>query len=210
MEDGLNLRESINRALYVLRFTKHSETKKTPFEIQFGRAPRTRLTNLKNAVSVDSKDLSVYITRNTAGEITDHLVMSKKKTVEPKFRRGMTFSQTKKPPINTVSTNKFNYPFKFYEKNYKKDSLDCRFKNKIQISVSGTKHSVTIDKNKLIHRKLISNPLPFQQTTTAPTKRINTRQNTTDQPTCSKTLDKPETSGTPCIYSKKEAPKLSN
>ena len=39
LEDGLNLRESINRALYVLRFTKHSETKKTPFEIQLGRAP---------------------------------------------------------------------------------------------------------------------------------------------------------------------------
>ena len=58
--------------------------------------------------------------------------------------------------------------------------------------------------------KLVSNPLPFQQTTTAPTKRINTRQNTTDQPTCSKTLDKPETSGTPCIYSRKEAPKPSN
>ena len=116
LEDGLNLRESINRALYVLRFTKHSETKKTPFEIQFGRAPRTRLINLKHAVSVDSKDLSVYITRKTAREITDNLVMSKKKTVEPKFRRGMTFSQTKKPPINTASTNKFNYPFKFYGK----------------------------------------------------------------------------------------------
>ena len=145
-----------------------------------------------------------------AGEITDHIVMSKKKTVEPKFRRGMTFSQTKKPPINTASTNKFNYPFKFYEKNYKKNSLDSKFKNKIQIAVSGTKHTVTTDKNKIIHRKLFSNPLPFQQTTTAPTKRINTRQNTTDQPPCSKTLDKPETNGTPCIYSRKEAPKPSN
>ena len=123
LEDELNLRESINRALYVLRFTKHSETKKTPFEIQFGRAPRTRLTNLKNAVSVDSKDLSVYITQDRAGEITDHLVMSKKKTVEPKFRQGMTFSQTKKPPINTVSTNKFNYPFEFYEKKLTKRTL---------------------------------------------------------------------------------------
>ena len=106
LEDGLNLRESINRALYVLRFTKHPETKKTPFEIQFGRAPRTRLTNLKKAVSVDSKVLSVYITRNTAGEITDHLVMSKKKTVEPKFRRGMSFSQTKNHrSIQYVQTN---------------------------------------------------------------------------------------------------------
>ena len=55
--------------------------------------------HLKKAISVDSKDLSVYITRNTAGEITDHLVLSKKKTVEQKFRRGMTFSQTKNQPI---------------------------------------------------------------------------------------------------------------
>ena len=78
LKDGLNLCESINRTLYVLSFTKHSETKKTPFETHVGRAHRTKLTNLKKAVSVDSKDLSVYIIRNTAGEITDHLVMSKK------------------------------------------------------------------------------------------------------------------------------------
>ena len=31
LEDNQNLRESVNRALYVLRFTIHSETKKTPF-----------------------------------------------------------------------------------------------------------------------------------------------------------------------------------
>ena len=126
-----------------------------------------------------------------------------------KLRRGMTFSQTKKPPINTVSTNKFNYSFKFYEKT-PKSSLDSRFKNKIQTAVSGTKHTVTADNNKIIHRKLISNPLLFQQTTTTPIRRIHTRQNTADQPTCSKTLDKLETNGTPCIYSRKETPKPSN
>ena len=65
LEDDQNLRESVNRALYVLRFTIHSETKKTPFETHFGRAQRTRLSNLKNSVSVDSKDFSVYITRNS-------------------------------------------------------------------------------------------------------------------------------------------------
>ena len=69
---------------------------------------------------------------------------------------------------------------------------------------------MTTDKNKILHRKLIFNPLPSQQTTTAPTKRINTRQNTADQPTCSKTLDKLDTNGTPCIYSRKETPKPSN
>ena len=85
--------------------------------------------------------------------------------------------------------------------------MESKFKNKIHIAVSGTRHTVKTDKNKVIHRKLISNPLPFQQTTTTPAKKINTRQNTADQPTCSKTLDKAATSGAPCIYSKKEAPK---
>ena len=65
---------------------------------------------------------------------------------------------------------------------------------------------MTTDKNKVIQRTL-SNPIPFQQTTTTPAKKINTRQNTADQPTCSKTLDKATTSGAPCIYSRKEAPK---
>ena len=88
LEDEINLRERVKRALHVLRFTIHSETKKTPFETHFGREPRTKLSNLKRAVSVDSKDLSVYITRNSAGEITDHLVMSKQKTVDPNSDKG--------------------------------------------------------------------------------------------------------------------------
>ena len=72
----------------------------------------------------------------------------------------MTFSQTKKPPINTVSAKKFTYPFKFYEKKLQKNSLYSKFKNKIQTAVSGTKHT---DKNKVIHRKLISNPFSKRQ-----------------------------------------------
>ena len=205
LEDGQNLRESINRAVHGRRFTKHSEIKKTPFEAQFGRAPRIKLSNLKNAISVDSKDLLVYITWNTAGEINDHLVMSKKKTVEPKFRFGMTFSQTKKP-TNTVSTNNFNYPFKLYEKNHKSNSLDSKFKSKIQTVISGTEHTITTDKNKVIHRKLISNPLPFQQTPTAPAKRINIRQNTADQPTCSKLWINQTTTERPASSAEKRHP----
>ena len=83
--------------------------------------------------------------------------------------------------------------------------MESKFTNNIQTAVSGTKHTVTTDKNKTVHRKLISNPLPFQQTTTTLTKRINSRQNAIDQPSCSKTLD--NNGGTPCIYSRKEAPK---
>ena len=125
LEDNQNLRESVNRALYVLRFTIHSETKKTPFELHFGRKPRTKLSNLKNSILVDSKDVSVYITRNSTGQITDHLVMSKKKIAEPRYKRGMTFSQTKQP---TSAVSKFEYLFKFYEKNYKKESMESKLK----------------------------------------------------------------------------------
>ena len=159
----------------------------------------------------NTKDLSVYIIRTTAGEITKHRVMSKKKTVEPKFRQTeMTFSQTKKPTTKTVSTNKFNHPFKFCETKYKKNSLVSKLKNKIQTVISGTKHTVITDNNKIIHWKLISSPLPFQQTSATTTKQFSTRQNIADQPICSKILDQPKYSGTPCIYNRKEGPKPSN
>ena len=116
LEETQNLRESSNKALYIVRFTIHSEIKKTSFELHFGREPETKLSNIKNAISVDSKDLSVYITRNKSGEITDHLVMSKKKFNYPKNRRGMTFTQKQKPS-NTVSNGKnTDYPFTFFGK----------------------------------------------------------------------------------------------
>ena len=164
LEETQNLRESLNKALYVLRFTIHSETKKTPFELHFGREPGTKLSNLKNAISVDSKGLSIYITCNSAGEITHHLVMSKKKTNDPIYRRGMPFTQKQKPS-NTVSNEKnTTYPFTFPEKAHTKCSHGSKFKNKPLMAVSGTKHTVTTDENKILHRKLISNPIPFQAT----------------------------------------------
>ena len=205
LEDTQNLRESLNKALYVLCFTTDTERKKTPFEQHFGRKPRTKLSNLKNAISVDSKELSVYITRTSTDEITDHLVMSKKKNIDPKYRRRMTFTQNKKPS-NTVSNGKnCNYPFTFYEKAHTKSSLGSTFENKPQTAIYGTKHTITTDKNKTIHRKLISNSIPFQNTTT-PTKRINTRQST-EKPSCSKTNE----DGTiTCNLCRKEPPRLEN
>ena len=44
LEETQNLRESLNKALYVLGFTTHSKIKKTPFELHFGREPGTKLT----------------------------------------------------------------------------------------------------------------------------------------------------------------------
>ena len=36
LEDGISLRDSLDKALHVLRFTIHSEIQKTPFELHFG------------------------------------------------------------------------------------------------------------------------------------------------------------------------------
>ena len=87
---------------------------------------------------------------------------------------------------------------------HKKNSLGRKFNNKIQTAISGTKHTVTTQK-KVIHRKLISNPLPFQNATTL-TKQISTRQVTMEQPSCSKTTD----SSTTCMYRRKEPTKPNN
>ena len=80
MEEEQNLRKSRHAGGFVLAPIYHPfRDKETTLELQFGGKPGTNLSNLKNAVLVDSEELSVYITHNSTGEITDHLVMSKKK-----------------------------------------------------------------------------------------------------------------------------------
>ena len=114
----------------------------------------------------------------------------------------MTFTQNKNS-TRTVRTGKnTTYPFILFEKTHKKRSLGSKFDNKPQIADSGTKHTVTTDKNKDIHRKLISNPIPFQSSVT-PTKRINTRTVTIpDKPSFSETDER-----TRCGYQRRESPR---
>ena len=44
LEDELNLTESVIRALRVMLFTIHTGLKLTPFELHYGRIPRTKIT----------------------------------------------------------------------------------------------------------------------------------------------------------------------
>ena len=128
--------------------------KKIPIELRFGRKPGTKLSNLKNTVSVHSKELSVETPKNSAREITDHLVVSTKKMTDFKYRIGMTFTQNKNKPTSTLSMEKnTNSSITFFEKTQKKGSLCSKFESKLQTAVSGTKHAVTTDKNEVIHKK---------------------------------------------------------
>ena len=85
--------------------------------------------------------------------------------------------------------------------------MESKFKKKNTNRRVGNETHRNHKKNEKIHRKPISNSLPFQQATTTPAKKLNTRQSAADQPTCSKTLDFINNGGASCIYSSKEAPK---
>ena len=92
LQDGNGLEESLNRALWVMRFTVHTNRKMTPFEMHFGRKPRTVLTNtldtrqtlLSNwndiCISENPTKLPVYTMRDKNGNLTDHIVMARKKS----------------------------------------------------------------------------------------------------------------------------------
>ena len=45
MADGLTFEEGVNLAIKSIRQTPHSKLNTTPFQVHFGRKPRTAITN---------------------------------------------------------------------------------------------------------------------------------------------------------------------
>ena len=130
LEDNTCLTECVNRTLKVMRLTKHTGLKTTPFELHHGRKPPTELTNIikdgksflsnwcELPVSANNRPkVPIYVTRNRDGEVSNHNVMARTKTEEK--------AQTEKSPKKKKSVGK--YPFKFFEKNHNKKSLEGRF-----------------------------------------------------------------------------------
>ena len=91
LEDKTGLTESINRALRVMRFTMHTGLKVSPFELRHGRKPRAELTNIIKgnksylsdwttlSVSVPPKQIPIYVARNEKSEVTDHVIIARKR-----------------------------------------------------------------------------------------------------------------------------------
>ena len=163
MENGLCLTESVNRALRVMRFTIHTRPKITPFELHHGRKPRTELTNNirdgktymsswseKTVSAPERPKIPIYLGLYAEGEITNHIIMAKTKNEE---------KQTSKNIKSPKKKNSVRYPFPFVEKNCNKKSLEGRFQNKIQTTISGTESTVKTDTGKINKRKFISLPL---------------------------------------------------
>ena len=162
LEEGIELNESINQALRIMRFTIHTGLKRTPFELHHGRKPRTELTNIikdgKTFLS-DWSEISIsapikpkipnYVGRDDDGEITNNIIMAKTKAEEKQANEG---------PKSPKKKSSVRYPFQFVEKNHNKKTLEGRFQKKIQTAIDGTENTVKTDTGKVIHRKFISGP----------------------------------------------------
>ena len=145
LEEGIELNESINRALRVMRFTTHTGLKRTPFELHHGRKPRTELTNIikdgktylsdwsEISISASNKPkIPIYVGRDADGEITNHIIMAKTKAEEKQANEG---------PKSPKKKSSVRYPFQFEEKNHNKKSLEGRFQKKIQTAIDGTENT---------------------------------------------------------------------
>ena len=90
LEDGLTFEEDVTRAIKTIRQTMHSTPKMTPFQLHYGRKPRTPITNLigqpaclltdwkktiSNYVLAQPAELQVYTIQDSGGELADYLVL---------------------------------------------------------------------------------------------------------------------------------------
>ena len=120
LEEGIELTESVNRALRVMRFTIHTGFKRTPFERHHGRKPRTELTDIVKdgktylpdwseiSISAPNKPkIPIIMGRDAEGAITNHMVMARTKTEERQANEG---------PKSPKKKYSVSYPFKFVEK----------------------------------------------------------------------------------------------
>ena len=146
LEDKCNVNEALYRSLMVMRTTVHSKRKETPFERHYGRKPRTEVTsflniptNVNKFISAHPETLQVYSFANGKDEY-DQLIMKTPRK------------------LKCDVSNKF--PYQFLEMKQNKNKFESKYETKPQTAVAGTKHTITTETNKTIHRKLISKPLP--------------------------------------------------
>ena len=146
LEDKCNVHEALHSSLMVMRTTVHSKIKETPFERHYGRKPRTEVTsflnlptNVNKFISAHPETLQVNSFANGKDEY-DQLIMKTPRK------------------LKCDVSNKF--PYQFLEMKQNKNKFESKYETKPQTAVAGTKHTITTDTNKTIHRKLISKPLP--------------------------------------------------
>ena len=146
-------------AIKTIRQTPHNTLKMTPFQLHYGRKPRTPITNLigqptsllsdwnkplTNYILAQPAELQVFTIRDSDGKLADYLVSNESR------KRG-----------RSVRDNVENY--QFFKKETKPNAIKCRLKtDKTLTAAKKNKHTITTTDGNTIHKKLESNPLKFQ------------------------------------------------
>ena len=94
LEDGLPFEESVQLAVRTIRQTPHSKLNMTPFQLHFGRKPRTAITimigqpssllsnwtkTVTKYISAQPSELQVFTIHDSDGEMADYLVLNESK-----------------------------------------------------------------------------------------------------------------------------------
>ena len=89
--DGLTFEDSVQLAIKTLRQTPHTRLNTSPFQVHFGRKPRTAITNLigqpqcllsnwkktlTNYISAQPTELQVFTINDSEGEMADYLILN--------------------------------------------------------------------------------------------------------------------------------------
>ena len=158
-EEEIGFKESVSRALRVMPFSLYSGLKVSPFEIHHGRKRTTEKTNILKdntsylcdwktmKVPIPPKQIPIHVARNEKGEVTDHVIMAKKR----KFPCSSSHKSPKRKPIRPVSGN-FQYLYTFLEKRNHKKSLEGMYKEQQRNTIDGTEHTIRTTDKKILHR----------------------------------------------------------
>ena len=143
---GERFGKALDMSLDVIRKPPHTRLRKSAFQLHYGRKPNTEIRNLlnldkiekltKRSISAKPETLQVY-SSNEADVVSDQLPMKPKKSAK------------------VVS----ECPFLFLKKKHQRSKFEWAYSDKPQLAKSGTSHTVTTPKGRIIHRKLISKPI---------------------------------------------------
>ena len=141
MTDGLTFEDSAQLAIKTLRQTPHTKLKMTPFQMHYGRKPRTAITNLSgqpqcllsnwkktptNYISAQPTELQVFTINDSEGEMADYLILNdtrkRARSVRPDFKQ-----------------------YQFFEKENKPNAMKCNFKtDKMLRVIRESDHTITM------------------------------------------------------------------
>ena len=151
MTDGLTFGDSVQLAIKTLRQTPHTKLKMTPFQMHYGRKPRTAITNLigqpqcllsnwkktsTKYISAQPTELLVFTINDSEGEMADHLILNDTRkracSVRPDFKQ-----------------------YQFFEKENKPNAMKCNFETiKMLTAIRESDHTITTCEGRLRHKKI--------------------------------------------------------